>query len=285
MTIENLSKSFRNHNVLEDINLQLENGHIYGLLGRNGVGKTTFLKILGNEITKYKGEIYIYNEKLKENSLALDNIALINENIYFDNMKVSEIVNGAKILYKNWDDELFTFLLDEFGIVVKGNYHKLSKGNKMMINIIIGLSSGAKILLLDEPFANLDPIYKYKLIEILREKFIDNNRLLVISSNSIHELSSLIDNLIVLKNKNIFLNSPIEEIIEKSNKLIGNSEEINKIIGKKMIIFEDKIGGKDVYYIYDRLTIEERKLLEDADIEISTYNYEELFMYYVGGAK
>ena len=133
--IKNLYKNYGEVKVLKDINLEFKFGKVYGLLGRNGVGKTTLLRIMANQIMDFQGNIIFENEKLIENQKAVEEIVLIqntllNEEFLMDK-EVSQIFTIASIVGKNWDFDFQYRLIKEFSLNVNKEYGKLSKGNQI----------------------------------------------------------------------------------------------------------------------------------------------------------
>lgn len=152
LEIRNLNKSFKNNQVLRDINLKIEEDKIYSLLGRNGAGKTTLLNLISNQIIRNSGDIILEGEEIFENSKATENICLVKgfpEAV--KDRRVRDILTLAGIMYKNWDEDYKNQLVKEFNLDVRKKLHKLSTGNKTIVGLIIGLASRAKLTIFDEP--------------------------------------------------------------------------------------------------------------------------------------
>lgn len=139
LKIKNLNKSYGKKRVLNDINLDIEENKIYGLLGRNGVGKTTLLNIISNQIDKNSGEVKFNEEEIFENSRAMENICLVKEKGFGVNIiKIKKIFDISKILYRDWDDEYKNYLVKEFNLNTEDYYDELSRGNQTVVGLIIG---------------------------------------------------------------------------------------------------------------------------------------------------
>ena len=149
--IKNLYKNYGRLEVLKNINLQIENGKIYGLLGRNGVGKTTLLKILSNQISNFQGEILMDGKNIYEQQEQVEEIVFIQES-FFDQIlmkdeKISQIFRMASLLLKEWDHNFQVYLVKQFGIDPNQEYSKLSKGNQTIVGLIIGLCARTKVVI------------------------------------------------------------------------------------------------------------------------------------------
>ena len=183
--IKNLNKSFGSTEVLENINIKLEEGKIYGLLGRNGVGKTTLLSIMANLIKSDSGRVLINGENIYENSEAMENIAIVKESGFgVEDIKLKKILIAAENLYKYWDEVYAKELIKEFELDIKKNYSKLSRGNQTIVGLIIGLASRAPLTLFDEPSLGLAPLIVKDIFEIIEKIRKEGVTILLIEQNA-----------------------------------------------------------------------------------------------------
>lgn len=158
---KNINKSFKDKEVIKNISLKINGGKIYGLLGRNGVGKTTLLRLINNREVLTSGEILIDGENVYENQEALSKIYLMEEKNYFEeDMKISKIFKWTKEFYKNFNMDYALNLSKEFNLDINKKIKELSTGYSSILKIILALSSGAEILCFDEPVLGLDVNYR-----------------------------------------------------------------------------------------------------------------------------
>lgn len=280
LEIKNLSKAYGKTKVLTDINLNLEDNKIYGLLGRNGVGKTTLLSIISNQQKCDNGELKYGGETIFENSKAVENICLVSEKgIPVVDYKVKEIFTIAKILYKNWDEDYKNYLVKEFKLNVKKKYSKLSRGNQTIIGLIIGLSSRAKLTIFDEPSLGLDAAFRYKFYDLLLDDAQNNPRTVIISTHLIDEVTNLFEQVIILKDEKVYIKDEVSIIMEKGYFLNGKAENIIPLINGKNIIHKEEFGSSVILGLFDELNSEEKSLLRNKDVEISSIPLQKLFVY------
>lgn len=280
LDIKGLNKSYGRTKVLTNVNLELEQNKIYGLLGRNGVGKTTLLNIISNQIKKNSGELKLNGEEIFENSKAMENICIVKEKgVGVDDIKVKRIFEIAKILYKNWDEEYKDFLIKEFNLNIKKKYNKLSRGNQTIVGLIIGLASRANLTIFDEPSLGLDAAFRYKFYNLLLEDFEKNPRTIIISTHLIDEVTNLFEEVIILKNESIFLKDEVDNLMAKAYFLNGNSEKLLQLIKGKNIIHKEEFGSSIIVGIFDELSSEEKNLIKENNIEISPMPLQKLFVY------
>ncbi len=277
--IKDLNKSYGSTKVLKDINLQLEEGKIYGLLGRNGVGKTTLLNIMSNTLKRDSGKVFFHGEEVYENSKALENIAIVKESGFgVEDIKLRKIFQAGRILYKYWDEEYADFLIKEFKINLKKNYSKLSRGNKTIVALVIGLASRAPLTMFDEPSLGLDAAFRYKFYNLLLEDVEKYPRTVIISTHLIDEVTNLFEEIIILKDGEVYLKDELENLMEKAYFLNGRLENIQPFIKDKRVISKEEFGSTSIIGVFDNLSREEKSNLKEKGIDISPIPLQKLFV-------
>lgn len=277
--INNLSKTYGNKLVLENVNLEIKEGKVYGLIGRNGAGKTTLMKILSDQIINYQGEIYYKDTNILLSNQLKKNLIYIGEDFLTYNLKekkLTKTVNYIKKLYPKFNQERFDELSALFKIDLLAKYKKLSYGNQSLFRNIIALSLQAQFLLLDEPSTGLDEInrdlFYGKLIEYQE---IDNSTI-IISSHILSDIEKIVTDLLILNEGQIIVNDPIDVLLEKAFVITINAENLHFFVSKN-IIKKSNIGKQIILYVYDSFSNDEmRKIKEIADIK--RLNLKELFL-------
>lgn len=280
LEIKNLYKRYGNTKVLTDVNLKLEENKIYGLLGRNGVGKTTLLNIISNQINKDSGEVKLFGEEAFENSKVIEEICIVKEKGFgIDEIKVKRIFDYAKILYKNWDEEYKKFLVNEFNLNVKKKYNKLSRGNQTLVGLIIGLASRSNLTIFDEPSLGLDAAFRYRFYNLLLKDFEENPRTIIISTHLIDEVTNLFEEVIILKDEKVYIKDEVSNLLGKAYFLNGKVENIMPVVKDKNIIHKEEFGSTIIVGIFDALNDEEKKTLKKNNVDISLIQLQKLFIY------
>lgn len=277
--LEKVSKSYGNNIVLDNIDLCLENNRIYGLIGRNGVGKTTLMKILSDQIVNYQGQIYYEGSNIKNNNLLKENIVYIGEDFLTYNLeaqKLIKIVEYIKDLYPHFNQDRFDELTKLFKIDLFDKYRKLSLGNQSLFRNIIALSLQAKFLLLDEPSVGLDEINR----DMFYQKLLDYQEIdgstIVISSHILSDIEKIVTDIVILNRGKIIVNDSINDILEKSI-IITTNEDYIKYFENKNIIKKTYLGKQVILYAYDRFTDNEISTMREIS-DISRLNLKELFL-------
>ena len=279
LEIKNLNKSYGKTIVLRDINLKLKENKVYGLLGRNGIGKTTLLNIISNQIKADSGEILLDKQNISKYEEALENIAIVKDNGFgIDDIKIKKIFKSAKIVYKNWDEDYKEFLIKEFNINIKKNYSKLSKGNQTIVGLIVGLASRAPLTLFDEPSLGLDAANRYRFYELLLEDIENYPRTVIISTHLIDEVTNLFEEVVILKDESHYMKEEVATLMDKAYFLSGRLENMESLIKNKNIINKEEFGTTTILSVFDDFSKEEKDKLKENGIDISGIPLQKLFV-------
>ena len=214
--LENLNFGYRkNQNLFKDINLQLNAGHIYGLFGENGAGKSTLLKNMVGMVYAQQGTVDVmgFNPR-KRNPEMLQNICFIPEEIDLPSIKIKAYVKSIAPFYPKFDHEELKTLLDEFDVPKHQNLSEMSYGQKKKFIIAFGLSTKAKLIVMDEPTNGLDIPSKTQFRKIMSSVLTDD-RCIVISTHQVRDLDNLIDTVIMLNDNKVALNASVDAITQK----------------------------------------------------------------------
>ncbi|MEG0890601.1 MAG: ABC transporter ATP-binding protein [Bacteroidales bacterium] len=213
--IKNIQFSYGKHKVLNNVTLELKPGKIYGLLGQNGVGKSTLLKIMSGLLKIKGGECVINNyQPSKREPSFLGSIYYLPEDFVGPNVIIQDYVMQVGTFYPNFSQERFFKIIAEFDVNPKIKFTKLSFGQQKKGIIALALSLGTDVLLMDEPSNGLDIPSKVILRRMIAENAMEN-QMVVISTHQVRDLENLIDPIIILDNDGILLNQSIQSISEK----------------------------------------------------------------------
>lgn len=273
--IKDVTKDFKNVRALNMINLTFEENKIYGLLGRNGAGKSTLLKIISNRIFSTSGEIFVDGENARENDKALGKIYLMNEsNLYPPKMKIKNIFKWTKEFYPDFDIEYALKLAEAFNLNVNKYPRALSTGYTSIFKIIIALSVNTPYVFLDEPVLGLDANHRDIFYKFLIEKYAEQPFCCVISTHLIEEVSSVIEDVIIVKNGEIIRNQTRDSILRTGFTVSGSAAAVDEFIKGRNVIGTDSIGGLKTAYVIGSVSGENIP----AGIEISAMDLQKLFV-------
>lgn len=284
LEVENLNKEFHAVKAVDSLSIKLEENKIYGLLGRNGAGKTTFLKLIASQYVKDSGSIKAFGEETFENEKALSKICFVNdEEMFSPYLKVRDIFKMGKLFYKNWDENYKEILLSKFGLYEDGKYGDLSKGNKSCIGIILALSSRAEITIYDEAYSGLDEVSREMFYNELLKDYSENPRTIIFSTHFISEVNKMFESVILIDKGKVKLFEDCDELREKSIMLMGEKDKLEECLKKVNVIHKEEIGGILRAAVFEKLSKDEKNKLKDMEIEMSYLPMEKLFVYMTTG--
>lgn len=216
ITLKELSFSYsRKKEVLDRINLEVGSGHICGLLGKNGEGKTTLLNLLSGQIFPDQGSCLVLEEIPSErNARFLQQIFSLPEEISMPEVTAIEYIKMYAAFYPTFRDDICKACVESFEINLSDRLSKMSQGQRKKVAITLALAAHTPLLLMDEPTNGLD-IPSKATFRRLVASLIDDNQTVIISTHQVRDLESLIDTVLILDQRQILLNKTLNEIGEK----------------------------------------------------------------------
>ena len=213
--INQLSFAYKKHKVLQNLSLSLKAGNIYGLLGKNGAGKSSLLYQICGLLFPQQGEISV-NQHIpsQRKTNFLQEIYLLPEEFDLPNVAIKNFLKTNAPFYPNFNEELFNNYLAEFNIPINNSLQGMSFGQKKKVMISFALATQTKVLLMDEPTNGLDIPSKKQFRKIIAGA-LQPDQLMIISTHQVKDLDSLIDHVLVLEDEHILLNQSVENITKK----------------------------------------------------------------------
>ena len=215
ISIENLGFSYGENIVLKDITMKLEDGRIYGLLGENGVGKTTLLTLLSGLKKPKTGEIKVDGQfPFDRKPSLLSEIFYLSDEVGEANMTAMNYARNYGVFWSNFSLEKFVEIMGEFGILTEQKMNHMSAGQLKKTHIAFALSCNTKYLFLDEPTNGLDIPSKASFRKALL-KYTREDSIVLISTHQVRDLENIIDPIIILDKQQVLVNASLQEISEK----------------------------------------------------------------------
>lgn len=209
----NLNKSFGKTQVLENINLTISEGKIIGLLGKNGMGKTTLIKLLNDLLVPSSGEILINGKHIGVESKKI--ISYLPEQNYLDeSMTVKQTLKYFKDFYDNFDINKAQKLIKDLNLDEEQLISHMSKGMKEKLQLILTMSKRAKIYILDEPLGGVDPATRDYILDTILTNFNDGASI-IISTHLISDIEKILDEVIFIDKGKIVLTSDADKLRNK----------------------------------------------------------------------
>jgi ABC-2 type transport system ATP-binding protein len=221
LQVKNLYKSFGRNQVLSDFNMSLDEGKVYGLLGKNGEGKTTLIRMIMGIIPGDKGKIlYKGNEIHFNNPYYKKEVGYIpEESIFFGWMTIKELMTFNSSFYPKWNGQKAKELLDRFDLEGKLRIKNLSRGMKLKLGLIVALAAEPELLILDDPTSGMDVPTRHDFLKGIIREILDEGTSILFSSHLVHELEGIIDHLGILHNGKLILEDKFEHVKNNAKKV------------------------------------------------------------------
>lgn len=233
----------RNKPVLQNVNLELKQGYIHGLLGKNGIGKTTLLKLIAGLQFPDKGTIKVNEFVPSQRKVAfLSNTFFLSEDLYDSKLTIEKFLKVNSVFYPDFSKENFLSYLTDFEIEdIKQRLDKLSYGTRKKVLIAFGLACRCKLMLLDEPTNGLDIPSKSQFRKVMLRAMTEES-CIIISTHQVRDLHNLIDSVLILDQTNVLLNATSAEICDKIYFGLTDKMPVNE----KLLYSEDSLGGLQI---------------------------------------
>lgn len=215
ITCKNVSKKYASKIALENINLTIPKGKIIGLLGKNGHGKTTLIKLMNDLLVPSSGTIIFKNQSIGVESKK--RISYLPERTYLDSdMTVNQVITFFKDFYENFDEQKAHKLLKDLELNPKDKLSKMSKGMQEKVQLVLVMSREAEFYILDEPLGGVDPATREYILSTILSNFCEGSSVLI-STHLIADIETILDEVIFIENGKIVLQSNADELRQKEN--------------------------------------------------------------------
>ena len=267
--VKGLSKNFDDIQAVDDITAVIQEGSVFGLVGTNGAGKSTFLRMLCGVLKPAAGTVLIDGEDIYENEAAKKKIFYISDDqYYFANGTPYDMKKYYAKVYENFDSDLFFVLMTKFGLDGGRKINTFSKGMKKQLAVILGVCAKTKYLLCDETFDGLDPVMRQAVKSIFIAEMEDRGMTPIIASHNLRELEDICDHVGLLHKGGILLSKDLEEMKLSLHKLqCVFKEEIDK---DKFIEAAEPIKVEQRGSLYTMTVRGERDTLENTLATVDT---------------
>ena len=268
LEVSNLSKSFPNFQ-LQNISFSLPKGYIMGLIGPNGSGKTTTIKLIFNMLKRDNGEVKIIGlDNITDEKAAKANVGVVFDANYFcDEWTVTQVEAAVSVFYKNWDKNRFSELLKRFHIAPTKKVKELSKGMQMKLMIACAFSYDAKLLILDEPTSGLDPVSRDELLKILSEYIEDGEHSVLFSTHITGDLERAADYITYINYGELFFSGSKDEFVDMFRIVKGGRDELTLNLSEKLIGIRNFSTGFEALVRTENLKLFSHLVVEPATID------------------
>ncbi|MDN4525979.1 ABC transporter ATP-binding protein [Fictibacillus fluitans] len=278
--VNQLTKSFGSATTVNDVSFTIEEGKIYGLLGRNGAGKTTIMNMITAQLFPTSGEIKVFGEAPYENQSVLRQICFIKEGQQYPHLfRIADVLDLCPSLFPNWDNEYAYSLLEEYKLPVKRKIKKLSRGMLSSVGIVIGLASRAPLTIFDEPYLGLDAVARGIFYDRLLEDYAKHPRTIILSTHLIDEVSRMLEHVLLLDQGKLIINEEVDAIRGRAYTAIGSAKIMDSFMSGKQILHQESMGSIVSTTVFEPLDKQTRMEAEELGLEITPVSLQQLIIH------
>lgn len=282
--IERLTKRYGKRTVLDEISFSIEAGKIYGLLGRNGAGKTTIMQLLTAQIFATSGEVRVFGETPYENKRVLRQVCFIRENQKYPELfRVADVLDISAVFFPHWDQAYASSLLADFQLPLKQRVKALSRGMLSSVGIIVGLASRAPLTIFDEPYLGLDAVNRGIFYNRLLEDYAEHPRTIILSTHLIDEVSRLLEHVIVIDRGRLILDKEADELRGQACTVVGAAAKVESFTADKNLIGREQFGGLVSATILGKVDASERAQATRYGLEFAPVSLQQLIVHLTNG--
>jgi ABC-2 type transport system ATP-binding protein len=262
------------------VSFSIEAGKIYGLLGRNGAGKTTIMRIITAQLFATSGEVKVFGEPPYENSRVLSQICFSKDSQKYPNgYRVLDVLEQAAFFFPQWDREYAFALVEAFRLPLSRLMKALSRGMLSTVGIIVGLASRAPLTIFDEPYLGLDAVARSIFYDRLLEDYAEHPRTVIVSTHLIDEISRLLEHILVIDQGRLVLDEDAEALRGRAFTVVGPAARVDTYTAGKELLAREPLGGLVSATVMSNGDMEDRKYAEALGLELAPVSLQQLIVH------
>ncbi|WP_379137145.1 ABC transporter ATP-binding protein [Paenibacillus sp. sgz500958] len=282
--ISNLTKTYGKFKAVDNVSFTIEQNQIYGLLGRNGAGKTSIMHMITAQLFPSSGQLKVFGEEPYENNRVLNQICFIKESQrYPDNFRIMDVLNVASLLFPHWDEAYAQSLLQDFRLPVDRRMKKLSRGMLSSVGIVVGLASRAPLTIFDEPYVGLDAVSRGLFYDRLLEDYAENPRTIILSTHLIDEVSRLLEHVIVIDQGKLIIDEDAETLRGRAQTVVGAAAKVDSFVSGRQVIHREPLGGLLSATIMGNMSSADFKQAAELGLEFSPVSLQQMIVHLTNG--
>lgn len=279
-----LSKSFDTVKAIDNISARIEDGHVFGLIGTNGAGKSTFMRMLSGVLKPDEGTILVDGESVYDNPRTKAKIFYISDDQYFFSSGTPmDMLHLYQTYYPGFDTEKFKTLMDKFGLDLKRKVNTFSKGMKKQLSVICGICANTEYLLCDETFDGLDPVMRQAVKSLFVKEIEERGLTPIIASHNLRELEDICEYVGLLHRGGILLAKDLDDMklnIHKVQCVVKEDMLLEQIKQRLDVVTMDNRGALYTFTVRGTRegVIEVLEQLKPVFYELLPLSLEEIFI-------
>jgi ABC-2 type transport system ATP-binding protein len=266
---------------LDDLSFSLAGGRIYGLLGRNGSGKTSLLSVLAGFRKPSEGRVLVDGRPVFENPAVTSRVCLVREtgDTGDKDERVADALATAARLRPSWDAAYADRLIDRFQLPRRKKLGELSLGQRSALGMTFGLAARAPVTLFDESHLGMDAPSRAAFSDELLADFMDHPRTIVISTHLIDELSPLFEQVLIIDHGRLVLRDETEVLRARGAEVTGPAEAVDRFVAGRTVLRERQLGRTKSAMVYGCLDEQHRRQAREAGLDLGPVALQDLFVH------
>ncbi|MBN7772088.1 ABC transporter ATP-binding protein [Clostridium aminobutyricum] len=285
--IQNVTKSFEQFKALDNLDIHVNKGSIYGLVGTNGAGKTTIIKHLTGIIRQDAGQITVEGEAVFDNQKIKEKMGFIPDDLFFfSTYNLKEMSKFYKQLYPNWNEERYAHMVSQFKLDEQRKLARFSKGMQKQAAFILTMSTMPDYLILDEPIDGLDPIIRKLVWKYIVEDVAEKEMTVLVSSHNLRELEGICDSIGILSKGHMVMERDLDELKSDIHKIqVAYKERPENPYEGLNVLHQEARGTIDLLIIRNKKEDVEKVIEKNHPVvfDMLPLSLEEIFIYELGG--
>ena len=285
--VSGVTKSFDSFRALDDLNLHVGRGSIYGLVGTNGSGKTTIIKHITGVLRQDDGEITVDGQPVYDNEGLKARMGYIPDDLYFfASYNLKEMGKFYSKLYPNWNEERFQEMVSRFGLEKGRKISKFSKGMQKQVAFSLTMSTMPDFLILDEPIDGLDPIVRKLVWKYVVDDVAERQMTVLVSSHNLKEMEDICDSIGILSKGHMVLEKELDDLRGDVHKVqVAFDGDKDALYSQLNILHKESRGTVDLLIVKNKREELEEKInaVNPVIFDVLPLTLEEIFMYELGG--
>jgi len=281
IAVRDLRLCYGDVTALDDLTFALDGGKIYGLLGRNGSGKSSLLSLLAAFRRPSAGEVRIDGRPVFENGPLTRQICLIREtgDTIDDDEPVKSALSFAQAMRPNWDAAYAAALVDRFQIPRDQHICKLSRGKRAALGIVLGLAARAPLTMFDESYIGMDAPSRYTFYDELLADFMAHPRTIILSTHLIEEVSRLFEEVLIIDAGRLVLHEDAETLRARGAAVTGPAAVVDLFVEGLTVLSERQLGRTKSAMVYGGVDAARRQRAHTAGLDLEPIALQDLFVH------
>lgn len=283
LSINHISKRFGHQTVLDDVSFTLVPAKIYGLLGRNGAGKSILLNIITNRIFPTSGTVKLGDQDANNNDEVLGRMFLMSEaNLYPKRTSIRRTFDLANEAYGRFNYQTAARQLAAFGLDDQQHVNDLSTGQRTIAKLVLALNVDADYILMDEPVLGLDATHRDLFYKELLKSYQAKPRTFVLSTHLIEEVAQLVEHVIIIDQHKVIVSDQVQHLLELAHTVSGPAKLVDEYTAGLRVLASENLGNIKTAYLLDDL--DDQRVIPD-QVQLGHYDLQHLFIYLTSGGE